>query len=120
RQFYTTQNAAVIDRTTGRIIAGNRYNGIVLPGSGFEGNGGSLVVASDPAVLALFRNQPDGFSNFHKNAIEPRIGLSYSVNEKTIIRASGGVFHNRVTLNDSSLLGGNPPFQPQASLHHAV
>ena len=35
---------------------------------------------------------------------------------ETILRASTGVFHNRVTLNDSSLLGGNPPFQPQVSV----
>ena len=28
------------------------------------------------------------------------------------MRTSTGVFHNRVTLNDSTLLGGNPPFQP--------
>ena len=34
----------------------------------------------------------------------------------TILRASDGVFHNRVTLNDSSLLGGNPPFQPQVGV----
>ena len=29
---------------------------------------------------------------------------------------SAGVFHNRVTLNDSSLLGGNPPFQPMVTV----
>ena len=33
-----------------------------------------------------------------------------------MIRASGGIFHNRVPLNDSTLLGGNPPFQPQATV----
>src|SRR5262249_4195972 len=73
-------------------------------------------VASDPAVLALFRGQPEGFSKMHYDAIEPRLGVSYGVNEKTIARASAGIFHNRVTLNDSTLLGGNPPFQPQVSV----
>ena len=38
------------------------------------------------------------------------------LNEKTIVRASGGIFHYRVTLNDSTLLGGNPPFQPQVTV----
>ena len=38
------------------------------------------------------------------------------MNEKTIVKVSAGVFHNRVTLNDSLLLGGNPPFQPQVSV----
>jgi hypothetical protein len=48
--------------------------------------------------------------------LEPRIGVSYSANDRTILRASGGVFHNRVTLNDSTLLGGNPPFQPMVAI----
>jgi len=115
-EFYSRANAAIIDPVTGRITGGNRYNGIVLPGSGFQGDGSSLVVANDPAVLALFRNQPDGFSETHLNALEPRAGLAYSITDKTVLRASAGVFHNRVTLNDSSLLGGNPPFQPQVSV----
>ena len=57
-----------------------------------------------------------GFAETHKNVFEPRIGMSYAVNEKTIVSSSAGVFHNRVTLNDSLLLGGNPPFQPQVSV----
>ena len=32
------------------------------------------------------------------------------------MRASTGVFHSRVTLNDSTLLGGNPPFQPMVTV----
>jgi hypothetical protein len=119
-QFYNPATAATIDPVTGRITGGNRYNGIVLPGTGFQGDGNGLVVASDPAVLALFRNQPVGFSQTHKNALEPRVGLAYTVNEKTVFRASSGVFHNRVTLNDSSLLGGNPPFQPQVSVSNGL
>jgi len=115
-QFYDRASAPIIDPATGRIVGGNRFDGIVLPGTGFQGDGNSLVVASDPAVLALFRNQPDGFSQTHLNALEPRAGLAYSITDKTVLRASTGVFHNRVTLNDSSLLGGNPPFQPQVSV----
>jgi hypothetical protein len=115
-RYYDTSNEAVIDPTTGRIVSGPRYNGILLPGDGFEGDGNQLAVANDPAVLALFRGAPRGFAEFHKNAIEPRLGMSYAMNEKTIVKASAGVFHNRVTLNDSMLLGGNPPFQPQVGV----
>jgi hypothetical protein len=64
-------------------------------------------------VKALFVGAPDGLTETHKNVFEPRVGLSYGLNEKTIVKVSSGVFHNRVTLNDSLLLGGNPPFQPQ-------
>src|SRR5262249_57617940 len=100
---------AVTDPTPARLPGGSRFNGIVLPGSGFEGDGKNLVVASDPRVQALFRGEPLGFSQMHYNVIEPRAGLSFSLDDKTILRASGGVFHNRVTLNASTLLAANPP-----------
>ena len=111
-RFYDPATAAVINPSTGRIVGGSRYNGIVLPGDGFKEEGNDLVVAGDPRVQALFRGEPRGFSKTHYNVFEPRLGVSYSLNEKTIVRTSTGVFHNRVTLNDSTLLGGNPPFQP--------
>ena len=88
----------------------------MLPGDGFEGEGNDLEVAQDPAVLALFRGEPRGFSDTHYNVFEPRLGMSYAFNEQTIVRASAGVFHNRVTLNDSTILGGQPPFQPMVTV----
>jgi hypothetical protein len=115
-RFYDPSKAAIIDPSTGRLIGGDRYNGIVLPGTGFEGDGKDLVVAQDPKVLALFRDQPRGFSKMHYDEIEPRGGVAYAVNDRTMVRGSAGVFHNRVTLNDSTLLGGNPPFQPMVTV----
>jgi hypothetical protein len=115
-RFYDTANQAAVNPSTGRLIGGPRYNGIVLPGDGFEGDGKNLVVAQDPSVLALFRGQPRGFSESHYDAIQPRLGLAYQVNDNTVFRASAGVFHNRVTLNDSTLLGGNQPFQGQVTI----
>jgi hypothetical protein len=115
-KYYDSANAAVINPATGRIVSGPRYNGIVLPGSGFVGGGKDLVVAQNPAVLALFRGEPRGFSQTHRAVFEPRIGASYAVNDKTVARMSAGVFHNRVTLNDSTILGGNPPFQPMVTV----
>ena len=113
---YDTSNQAVVSPTTGRIVSGPRYNGIVLPGNGFEGDGNDLAVASDPAVLALFVGAPRGFAKTHANVFEPRIGAAYSLNDKTIVKMSSGVFHNRVTVSDSMFLGGNPPFQPQVGV----
>jgi hypothetical protein len=115
-RFYNKATEAIINPTTGRLIGGDRFNGIVLPGDGFIGDAKDLVAAQDPRVLALFRGEPRGFSQTHYNALEPRLGLSYSVNKATVARASAGIFHNRVTLNDSTLLGGNPPFQPMVAL----
>jgi hypothetical protein len=115
-RFYDPARAATINPANGRLTGGDRYNGIVLPGDGFKSEGNDLVVAQNPAVLALFRGEPRGFSKTHYNVIEPRAGVSYSLDEKTILRGSAGVFHNRVTLNDSTLLGGNPPFQPMVAV----
>ena len=47
-RFYDPAQAAVINPATGRITGGSRYNGIVLPGDGFEDEGNDLVVAQDP------------------------------------------------------------------------
>ena len=80
------QSAAIINPATGRLVGGDRYNGIVLPGDGFEGDGNDLVVAQDPRVQALFRGEPRGFSETHYNVFEPRLGASYSINDKTIVR----------------------------------
>ena len=117
---YSTTNQAVVSPTTGRIVSGPRYNGIVLPGNGFEGDGNDLAVASDPAVLALFVDAPRGFAKTHANVFEPRIGAAYSLNDKTIVKVSSGVFHNRVTVSDSMFLGGNPPFQPQVGVSNGL
>jgi hypothetical protein len=113
---YNPAVAAVIDPKTGAVIGGSRYNGVVLPGTGFLGDAANSAIANDPQVLALFNGAPRGFSQTRYNNIEPRLGMSYALNEQTILRASGGIFHNRVTLNDSTLLGGNPPFQPQVTI----
>jgi hypothetical protein len=113
---YSTTNQAVINPANGQIVSGPRYNGVVLPGDGFPSSASNLTVYTDPAVLALFNGAPRGFAETHKNVFEPRGGASFMLNDKTILRTSAGVFHNRVTLNDSLLLGGNPPFQPQVGV----
>jgi hypothetical protein len=113
-RFYDPSVEAIINPSTGRLIGGSRYNGMVLAGDGFKDEGNDLAIASDPQVQALFRGEPRGFSKTHYNVFEPRLGVSYSLNEKTILRTSAGIFHNRVLLNDSTLLGGNAPLQPMA------
>jgi hypothetical protein len=113
---YNPAFAPSVNPANGTLSGGVRYNGMMLPGDGFLGEGQDSVVAGDPAVQRLFSGQPRGFSQTHSNVFEPRGGLSYQWNDKTVMRASVGMFHNRVTLNDSTLLGGNVPFQPQATI----
>jgi Carboxypeptidase regulatory-like domain len=118
-RFYDPTREVAIQPRTGFVIpnTGDRYNGIVLPGNGFPPEAlASIQVAQDPAVQALFRGVPRGFSQTHADVIEPRLGFSWQWRDKTIVRASGGIFHTRVTLNDSTLLGANAPFQPQVQV----
>ena len=53
--FYSTSNQAVINPANGRIVSGPRYNGIVLPGTGFPSSASDLAVYNDPAVKRAVR-----------------------------------------------------------------
>jgi hypothetical protein len=119
--LFDPANAAQIDRTTGRILSGDRFNGVSLPGDGWPSDAHGVVDAADnPEYDRLFRGVPRGFSETHSNVFEPRGGVSYQLNEKTILRAGAGVFHNRVTLNDSTLLGGNAPIQFKVGVQNGL
>jgi hypothetical protein len=110
--YYDRSRAAVIDPQTGQVLSGDRFNGVTLPGTGWpDAARGVVDAAGDPESDRLFRGVPRGFSRTHYNVWEPRLGVSYRVSSRTILRGGAGVFHNRVTLSDSTLLGGNPPIQ---------
>ncbi|MDQ3254419.1 MAG: hypothetical protein M3R15_11015, partial [Acidobacteriota bacterium] len=107
-----------INPTNGAVVinSGNfalaRYNGISLPGSSFPEEARGRVAAADDASLNdLFRGIPRGLSETHKNVFEPRLGLAYAFNNKTVVRTGFGIFHQRVPLNGSTLYGGNAPLQ---------
>ena len=113
-QYFDASKAAVVDRKTGAVVSGPLYNGMVLPGNGFPKSAlGRVDAASDPSIQNLFHNLPDGLTQTHKNVFDPRVGFAYSVNDKTVIRAGGGEFHDRLVLNDNTLLGSNAPLQFQ-------
>jgi hypothetical protein len=110
--YYNPGVAAVIDPRTGAILAGDRFNGVVLPANGFPADAsGQVPAADDPQYQRLFHGLPEGFSETHAAVFQPRLGLAWTLNPKTVVRLGAGVFHTRVTLNDSTLLGGNPPIQ---------
>ena len=111
-QYYDAAHPAVVDRRTGQVVSGPLYNGMVLPGDGFPASAlGRVDAASDPSLKALFHGLPGGLTQTHKNVFDPRVGVAFSLNEKTAIRAGAGSFHNRNVLNDNTLLGGNAPLQ---------
>jgi hypothetical protein len=115
--FYNPAAAAVIDRTGGFVVSGDRYNGIVLPGDSTpEAAGDHVPELSSGEFDRLRHGLPDGFSKTHKNLFQPRLGFAYAVNSKTAVRSGLGLFYNRTMINRDTALGGNPPFQPQQTV----
>jgi hypothetical protein len=118
--LYDPAQAVKVDPKNGSILpGGDRYNGMVIPGSKWPDSAkGRFPEANNPAYDYLFRGgkYPNYFSKIRWNQIQPRFGVAYNVTPKTVIRAGGGRFYTRLGVSDSVFLGGNPPFQPTANV----
>jgi hypothetical protein len=119
-QAYDASRAAVLDRATGNVISGDRFNGVRIPGREWPSAAiGRVPAASDPQFNRLF-DQGDRYPSANQFDIVPRVGMAYSLNTKSVIRAGFGGFISRPGVYDSVFLGGNPPFQPMASITNGV
>jgi hypothetical protein len=117
--FYDPSKAVTVDPKTGAIVpgSGDRYNGMVIPGSGWPSSAaGRFPEASDSSLNYLFRGVNSHYSDIQWNDIQPRLGIAYQWTPKTVIRAGGGRYFTRLGVSDSIFLGGNPPFQPTANV----
>jgi hypothetical protein len=70
-------------------------------------------------VQRLFKGGKS-YSDTHYNQFQPRIGIAYSLNSKTVVRSGAGRYFTRLGVSDSVFLGGNPPFQPTVALANGV
>jgi len=134
--FYDPNKAVTVDPNTGLVVGtidpktglvvgtgGDTLNGMVIPGSGFPSSAKNHFPEADPSQFdfsRLFRGVSDHYSNIQWNDIQPRAGIAYQLGGKTVIRAGAGRFVTRLGVSDSIFLGGNPPFQPNASLVNGV
>jgi predicted heme/steroid binding protein len=120
-RFYDSNNAVTVDPATGLITGSptiaQLYNGMVIPGSGFPSSAHGRVPEADSGLYdGLFRGVPNHYSDIQWGDIQPRLGIAYQLDRKTVVRAGGGRFFTRLGVSDSIFLGGNPPFQPNASV----
>ncbi len=120
-RFYNPANAVQVDPGTGRPIAGtgDPYNGLVIPGNGFTSAAQGRVAADNGQFNSLFHGLPKEYAATHPfQGLQPRLGIAYAWNEKTVVRGGVGRFLTRLGVSDSVFLGGNPPFQPSASVSY--
>ena len=119
--FYNQSKAVTIDPKTGLIVGSptidQLYNGMVIPGNGFPSSAKGRVPEADSGLYSsLFHGVPSYYSKIQWNDIQPRLGIAYQLTNKTVFRAGAGRFFTRLGISDSVFLGGNPPFQPNASV----
>ena len=106
--FYDPSAAAVVDRTGGFVVSGDRFNGIVLPGDGPT----QEAIADFPQLAnlqRLYRGVPNGFAETAKDGFQPRLGLAYAISDLMTFRTGVGRFLNRVQINTTAAYGFNPP-----------
>ena len=113
--LYTASAAPQIDHKTGNVIigTGNAYDGMVIPGSSWPGDacGHGVTAACGTNYNSLFHNYPDYYANITAQ-FQPRVGLAYSIDDKTVIRSGIGRYLTRMGLWDNIFPGANSPFQP--------
>ncbi len=112
---------AVSLNSAGNVIlgTGNPYNGMVIPGfSSFPSSAQGRVLADGNPICdgascnGLFNPSIHKTYFSNSNNIQPRLGIAYQLNPKTVIRAGAGEFVTRMPLLDNIFPGGNSPFQP--------
>jgi hypothetical protein len=114
-KYFDRNNMAVVDPKTGVIVSGDRYNGLVFPGSGWPKEAiGRVAVASDPSFDRLFHDLPPGFIPTPRDVFDPRFGIAYSVNSKTVVRTAFGMFHQR----DNVSAWPQAPFQTTIGINN--
>lgn len=116
--FYNPANAVKIDNKGNPIPGtGDTLNGTVLFGNGFTDSAKDHVaLAQTGGADQLFHNLPRGYIDVHYTTFQPRIGLSYAVNSKTVFRSGFGRYMSRQGVSDGVFEGGIPPLQFYAGI----
>ncbi|MGD0223499.1 MAG: carboxypeptidase-like regulatory domain-containing protein [Terriglobia bacterium] len=119
--------AQVVDPSTGFIVGGNPYNGIVVPGAGVPNDAaghfavlGQALTTSNIASInqelqyyGMARGLSNSIIGTQWHDFQPRLGFAWDPkgDGKTSIRGGAGIFYNHNTLSDVTLEGGVTPYQ---------
>jgi Carboxypeptidase regulatory-like domain/TonB-dependent Receptor Plug Domain len=104
-------NRRAIDPRNPSVLLNANLVGAFVPGTGDRLNG--IILGTDP-------DYPRGFKDPAPIQVEPRFGLAWSLsdNDKTVLRAHGGVYHSTKTAGTTAgdRLASNPPFQRNVTI----
>jgi len=124
--LYNPAQAVQLNKAGNVILGtGNPYNGIVIPGlSAFPSAAQGRVLAASSNICdnascsSLF--DPNLRPSYIQptNDFQPRLGVAYQLNEKTVLRAGAGEFTTAMPLLDNVFPGGNSPFQPFVTVNN--
>jgi hypothetical protein len=117
--FYNPATAVQVNPSTGNPIAGSGdpLNGTVLFGNGFTASAANhVLIAATGQYNALFHNLPRGYVHVQKLLFQPRVGIAYAVNSKTVLRTGIGRYTSRQGTSDNVFLGGFAPLQQVVSI----
>ncbi len=117
--LYNPATAPKVDPKTGNVIvgSGNPYDGMVIPGTSWPSDacGHGVLAACSSQYNSLFQGLPSYYSQINAQ-FQPRLGIAYQVNGKTVIRSGVGRFLTRVGGGGGGggniFPGANSPFQP--------
>lgn len=114
--FYNPAQAVAIDPKGGFITSGvPSYNGIVIAGSAPS----SAALSQFPFLsnfTGLYHGLPAGLAATEWKNFQPRFGMAYTLNDKTIVRAGIGKFFNLTGINRNTAQGGQAPFMQQVTV----
>jgi hypothetical protein len=117
--FYNSATAVRVNPTTGNPIAGSGdpLDGTVLFGNGFPASANAHVpIAVTGQYNNLFHDLPRGYVHVQKFLFQPRVGVAYSLNNKTVLRTGFGRYTSRQGTSDNVFLGGFAPLQQVVSI----
>jgi len=117
--FYNPATAVQVNPTTGNPIAGSGdpLDGTVLFGNGFPASANAHVpIAVTGQYNNLFHDLPRGYVHVQKLLFQPRVGIAYSLNNKTVLRTGFGRYTSRQGTSDNVFLGGFAPLQQVVSI----
>jgi hypothetical protein len=113
--LYNPSTAPTVNKTTGNVNvgSGNLYDGMVIPGSGWPSDacGHGVTQACGSSYNSLFQGLPDYYGQINYQ-FQPRLGIAYAFNDKTVLRTGVGRYLTRFGLLDNIFPGANSPFQP--------